>query len=272
MVLLHGFTNDWQVWRPVLPALEQHFAVFAPTLPGHFGAAPWEETAPLSISAIADRLERQLDTHGIAEAHFVGNSLGGWLSLELALRGRATSVTCLCPAGGWEPGSAEERAAYRYFWRTTRLALPLSRPLFPLLAGQRWLRAIAMRDMVVHPARMEPSLALSTMKAAANCGVSRQMLATSKKENLFGELGNIECRVTVATADGDRLFKGPTYFSKLRRLLPDAEWIRLEGVGHLPMSDDPDRVAEVIRSGARAAPSGLENEGTENQRVRRNIS
>ena len=89
MVLLHGFTNDWQAWEAVIPALEERFAVFAPTLPGHFGGEPFDGGRPLSITALTDMLERQLDARGIEKAHLVGNSLGGWLSLELAVRGRA---------------------------------------------------------------------------------------------------------------------------------------------------------------------------------------
>ena len=37
LVLLHGFTDTWRTWKPVLPALEEHHDVFAPTLPGHHG-------------------------------------------------------------------------------------------------------------------------------------------------------------------------------------------------------------------------------------------
>jgi pimeloyl-ACP methyl ester carboxylesterase len=72
------------------------------------------------------------------------------------------------------------------------------------------------------------------------------MLAASKRGELFGELGPIECPVTIATATKDRLFKGPPYFVKFRRLLPEARWVELDGLGHLPMTDDPARVTEVI--------------------------
>ncbi len=37
-------------------------------------------------------------------AHLVGNSLGGWIALDLAARGRARSCLALSPAGGWDHG------------------------------------------------------------------------------------------------------------------------------------------------------------------------
>jgi pimeloyl-ACP methyl ester carboxylesterase len=250
LVLLHGFTNDWQSWRPVLAALAEGFSVFAPTLPGHFGAEPWPVETPLSIAAMTDALERQLDQEGIERAHLVGNSLGGWLSLELAVRGRALSVTGLCPAGGWEFGSKEERATYLFFWRSSRIAVPLSRRFFRALAARPRLRTLAMREVVSKPQRMDAALALSTMEAAAGCGIAAKLLALSKQGELFGdELDGIECPVTIATSAGDRLFSGADYFCKFRRLLLDAEWVDLDGLGHLPMSDDPERVVEVIRIG-----------------------
>jgi len=249
LLLLHGFTNDWQSWKPVLPALAENFAVFAPTLPGHFGAELWPVETPLSIPAMTNALERQLDQEGIERAHLVGNSLGGWLGLELAARGRALSVTGLCPAGGWEFHSKEERATYLFFWRSSRVAVPLSRRFFRALAARPRLRALAMRDAVAYPARMDAALALSTMEAAAGCGIAAQLLALSKEGQMFGDLGAIDCPVTIATSAGDRIFSGPDYFCRFRRMLPDARWVDLGGLGHLPMSDDPARVVEVIRAG-----------------------
>jgi pimeloyl-ACP methyl ester carboxylesterase len=108
------------------------------------------------------------------------------------------------------------------------------------------LRALTMRDMLAYPARMDAELALSTLQAASGCAIAADLLAASKSGELFGDLGPIACPVTLATATRDRVFRGPSYFVKFRRLLPEARWIELDGLGHLPMSDDPDRVTQVI--------------------------
>src|SRR5947209_797061 len=101
LVLLHGINGSWRVWRPVLAALEVEHDVFAPTLPGHLSGPPLDPGLTVSIDALADGLERILDAAEIDTAHFAGNSLGGWLAIELARRGRARSVVALSPAGGW---------------------------------------------------------------------------------------------------------------------------------------------------------------------------
>ena len=40
LICLHGFTDTWRTWELVLPALERHHDVFAPTLVGHAGGPP----------------------------------------------------------------------------------------------------------------------------------------------------------------------------------------------------------------------------------------
>jgi pimeloyl-ACP methyl ester carboxylesterase len=85
LVCLHGFLDTWRTWELVLPSLERHHDVLAPTLPGHAGGPP-------PPTEIADAVERAMDDAGLETAHIVGNSLGGYLALQLAARGRASSV------------------------------------------------------------------------------------------------------------------------------------------------------------------------------------
>jgi pimeloyl-ACP methyl ester carboxylesterase len=101
LVLPHGLSGTWRVWTPILPLVETHHAVFALTLPGHAGGPPLPAEDPPSVAALVDGVAAELDRLGIDKAHFAGNSLGGWISLELARRGRARSVVLFGPAGAW---------------------------------------------------------------------------------------------------------------------------------------------------------------------------
>src|SRR5215211_3287480 len=102
LVLLHGFLDTWRIWELVLPALERRHDVLAPTLAGHAGGPPIE--GPLTASSVPDAVERAMDAAGFDDAHLVGNSLGGYVALQLAARGRARTVVALAPAGGWAQG------------------------------------------------------------------------------------------------------------------------------------------------------------------------
>ena len=99
LVLIHGIGHTWRGWKPMLPALERRFDVLAVDLPGlgHSPALPaGTDSTP---EALADAVERQMLGAGFDSAHLAGNSLGGWISLELARRGRARTVTAISPAG-----------------------------------------------------------------------------------------------------------------------------------------------------------------------------
>lgn len=65
---------------------------------GHTDGPPLPEGD--SIPLLVDALEAMLDEVGWPDAYLVGFSLGGWLSLELAKRGRARTVTAVSPGGG----------------------------------------------------------------------------------------------------------------------------------------------------------------------------
>ena len=46
LVAIHGIGSCWQVWNPVLPALEEHHDVLAISLPGYGKSAPWRARRP----------------------------------------------------------------------------------------------------------------------------------------------------------------------------------------------------------------------------------
>jgi pimeloyl-ACP methyl ester carboxylesterase len=111
LVALHGFTDTWRTWELVLPTLEREHDVLAPTLAGHAGGPSIDRG--LDEWTLADGVERAMDEAGFETAHIVGNSLGGYVALQLAARGRARSVVALAPGGGWADGDDQFREGSR---------------------------------------------------------------------------------------------------------------------------------------------------------------
>ena len=115
LACLHRFMYTWRSWELVLPALKCRHDVLALTL----RATP--RRGPLigedvSSGALVDAVERAIDAAGIEIAHLLGNSLGGYLALQLAARDRTLTVVAFAPAGGWSPG--EE--SYKHLLRPQR--------------------------------------------------------------------------------------------------------------------------------------------------------
>ena len=195
---------------------------------------------------LADALERDLDRAGFDTAHLVGNSLGGWMALELARRGRARTVVALSPAGGWEPGSREQARVAGLFRRNHK-ALRFAAPRADFLAGRPGLRKIALRDTLAHPERMTPRAAAETIRGAAQCEVYLPLMEAIERDGPPTDFRGVDVPVRVAWGTEDRVLPYPRYWEPLKRILPPhTELVELAGLGHVPMWDDPDLVARTV--------------------------
>jgi len=182
LVLLHGVGGTWRVWRPVLPLLERWHAVFAPTLPGHCGADRLPAGVAPSIDALADGVAEQLDRAGIDRAHIVGNSLGGWIALELARRGRARSVVLFGPAGAWR--SAARMTAVATGLRLSFVLLARQAGRAEAIARRRRARRLLLATQVEHPDRVDPAEFAASIRAMKDSPVVAPLLRVITKHPL----------------------------------------------------------------------------------------
>jgi pimeloyl-ACP methyl ester carboxylesterase len=244
MVCLHGFTDSWRTWELVLPALEREHDVLAVTLAGHAGGPPLPD--PISDAALADAVEAAMDEAGFTTAHLVGNSLGGYLALQLASRGRARSVVALAPAGGWAPGDPRFRDALRYFILIRELveeAAPRADQIVSTPEGRRRATEISM----THFEHIPPELIAHSIRAAAACDATLPYVEFARNHGWHLDAGRIDCPVLVAWGTADKLLEWPTAAARYRdEWLPDAEWVTLEGVGHSPQLDEPGSTAGLV--------------------------
>ena len=112
---------------------------------------------PPTPAALADAVVAGLPR---APAHVAGNSLGGWVALELAVAGHARSVTAIAPAGLWPEPLMPKRGVARGLARAAR-------PLLPALVRSPAGRRVALAGTVAHPERVPPEAALRLVRAYA---------------------------------------------------------------------------------------------------------
>ena len=251
LVLLHGIGATWRVWRPVLPLLERRHAVFAPTLPGHCGAERLAAGVVPSVHALADGVVEQLERAGIDRAHIVGNSLGGWIALELARRGRARSVVLFGPAGAWR--SAPRMTAVSVGLRLSFVLLATQAGRAEVIARRRWARRLLLATQVEHPDRVDPAEFAASIRAMGDSPVVAPLLRVITKNPLEHLPPDPDRPIRVVWADRDRVIPFERNGLPLLERVPGAELVRLAGVGHVPMSDDPEGVARLILEVTRAA-------------------
>jgi pimeloyl-ACP methyl ester carboxylesterase len=243
LVLLHGAAMTWRAWDPVLEALGEHHEVIAPTLPGHRGGPSWDRSAgSFTVDRLADGVCAQLDAEGVGTAHVVGNSLGGWVALELVRRGRARSAVAISPAGGWRSGWDLRRLVW-----TFRVLRVVSRPeLAGVLAARPRLRRVLVRRIMEHGERLAPELVPDMIADVRGCDVLVPLLDAAAAHGATRALEELPCPVRIAWAERDHMIPWRAYGAPMRRIVPGAEFVRLPAVGHVPMWDDPALVVDTI--------------------------
>jgi len=248
LVLLHGVTGSATMWRDAIGLLADDHNVVAPTALGHRGGRP-AARRPARIVDVVDDAERLLDELGLQQPHLAGNSMGGWVAIELARRGRAASVCALSPAGCWDGRSAAHRRATRPLRRVIAQTR-LGRPGLPLVAHAAPLRRLILRDIAVHGDRVAPALLVELADDLLGCAIAHDILSTDEQ---LAPLDPLPCPVTIAWGERDRILPARTHGARARELMPAATFTVLPGVGHVPMLDDVALVAETIRDVTRAA-------------------
>lgn len=244
LLLIHGFTDTPRTWDPLLPLLADRHQVLAPALVGHRGGPPAPRGVRDAIGTMADALERLLDDAGHEQAHLVGSSLGGWLALLLAARGRALSVVAVAPSFGWR-GEHAPAAVSRRFRRAHRLA-PVGARMLRMVAGRPRLRRFALADVVAHPERVPPATAAELILGAANCAIFRPYVEQVEAGGCRAAFAEPRVPVRIAWGDRDRILPRDACSVWFPRALPRAEWITLPDCGHLAHHDQPALVARTV--------------------------
>jgi pimeloyl-ACP methyl ester carboxylesterase len=197
-----------------------------------------------------------LDELGLTSPHLAGNSLGGWVALELAAIRPAASLTLLSPAGLWH-GDAPfyNRVSLRASrWLTRHAGGLLSR-----LVNYRLGRALVLGQTHGRPMRLTAEYAQAAIQAMGTCAGFDEVLAATFKRQ-FLATAPIGAPVTVAFGSRDRLLL--RHQSRhLDQLPPDAHVALLPGCGHVPMADDPEAVTAVITESAGRAVANSRGTG-----------
>jgi len=243
LVLIHGIGHRHQAWEPVFDRLCAHHEVIALDLPG-FGLSPVPEAGmPADMAATVAALLPVLAEWGVERPHVAGYSLGGAIALELAAAGAVASATAFSPAGFFTP--AERRRALAIL-RLLRLNAHLPTPLMRVALRSASVRALCFAPLVCRPAALTVERALGDALALRR-GLGFPAVARAARDYRFdgARLSRASVPVTIGWGDRDRIF-GVHQAERARAGLPGARVVTLPGCGHVPMSDDPDRVARLI--------------------------
>jgi pimeloyl-ACP methyl ester carboxylesterase len=250
VLLLHPFLLSQAVWEDVAQQLADtgRYEVFAPTMAGHNGG-PSAGTWFLSSAVLADHVERQMDELGWKTAHIVGNSLGGWVAFELERRGRARTVTGIAPAGGWTRWSPAKFEVIAKFI----LVIPLL--VLAWLFGPRVLHLPFSRQLATYAISASPEGVSGRQLSGiiddvGHCPAYFQLLVKALQMPGLRDLALNAVPAHLVICEKDRVVPAPRFSRHFTTHLPDEslQVTKLEGVGHIPTFEAPERITKVITS------------------------
>lgn len=229
IVFLNSLGTDLRIWDAVMAGLPADTPVLRHDKSGH-GLSSGQTD---SIAGFAQDLADAMDQLGLCDALVVGLSIGGLIALQLAdsrpdlVRGLILSNT------SYRIGSAE-------MWQR-RIDDLDTQGLTAMSAGviKRWLSP-GFRD--AHPVDTE---GWRMMLARTPQAGYRAACAAIRDADLAAALPRLSCPVLCITGSDDTATL-PSIVADLACRIPGAELVTLEGVGHLPCLEVPDRVAELV--------------------------
>jgi pimeloyl-ACP methyl ester carboxylesterase len=241
LVLLHGLGMSRRVWDPVLAELARERDVIAVDLPGQ-GESPRQPrgagSTPLDQARAVAEL---LDQLGLETVHVVGNSVGGWVALELGRLGRARTVTALSPGGLW---GSHAPVVISVTQRQSRANAKIVRRLAPRAPRSRLARALFMAQLSGQPSKVPYAMANQAIRDMATAPGFREVLHGAERTGFSGGAA-IRVPVTVAFGSRDRVIP-PVLARRRAQLPPQTRWIEIKHAGHVPMFDEPGAVVALL--------------------------
>jgi pimeloyl-ACP methyl ester carboxylesterase len=241
LVLVHGMGSASTAWKPIIPELKARFTLVTLDLPGH-GNTPMSISQAMDPRSLGDAVCETMTSLGIEKFHLCGNSLGGWVVLEIAAKhsGRVLSVTGLAPAGLWlAPYTARYpgTALLRTVAKTTR-------PLSPFALRFEWARKLGFASVSPLWQNLSYEICLdATIAMQTATGYFPAWDAMLKKR--FDSPIPHSIPVTIVFGDSDNTL--PAASCQERSVVPaHSKWFVIENCGHAPMWDHPTTVTRHI--------------------------
>lgn len=232
LVLIHGFPLDHSIWNEVTPLLSSDFDLILPDLRG-FGESDAVDTA-YTMADLADDIAALLDHLGLESAFLAGHSMGGYVALAFAdaYPQRVRGLALIASQAAADP---PERKTGRYA-QAQQIA---ENGIGEIVAGMPVkLSADERVQKFVH----------DLMRKQKPAGYIGSLKAMAERANTLSVLEKGSFPVLVVHGGADGLIPLQT---EIQVKVPRARTVELPGVGHMPMMESPQEVANALKSWAR---------------------
>lgn len=240
VILLHGFGSSLHTWETWARSLDATYRVIRFDLPG-FGLTGADPTGDYSDARSMTVLVALMDGLGVARATLVGNSMGGRIAWLFAATHpeRVAKLVLMAPDGFASPDQPYGVAP----------TVPLMMKALPYVLPPPMLRAN------LAPAYADKGVLTNALFSRYRDlmlapGVRRAILARMPQTVLAPPeplLQRIQAPTLLLWGDKDAMVPFSNA-ADYQRALPNARLAALDGVGHLPQEEAPERSVAALRT------------------------
>jgi len=232
LILLHGYSDSWRSFEPLMDALPSHLRVIAFSMRGHGDSG--KPASGYDIATLADDVVAALDGLGIGPAIVVGHSMGSLVARRIAIVHPAR-VSGLVLIGAFF--SIADNACVQDLW--TDAVANLRDPVDPSFVEAFQQSSVA----VPPPPGFLATVIDESLKVPARVwkGLLRAMLDQDDADRLRRIAGP----TLIIWGDQDA-FAGRADQRLLTEAIPGARLVVHAGIGHAPHWEDATRAASDI--------------------------
>jgi pimeloyl-ACP methyl ester carboxylesterase len=228
--------ESWAVWRQTIEILSTEFRLYALDFWG-FGESDPARANSFTVDHYVEMVNQFLDSLGILRAPLVGHSMGGTVSLSMAMR-YPEKIVKVAVVGSPIYGS--------------------SLNIFLKLSGIPFIAALLFRmppllnffTLLVSQMATRKGLSLYKIAKAEGSQVSMhsffQSIGTLRQTDLRPRLGEIRLPTMGIYGQWDFIVH-PNQAKALKKGVPQAQTHLYSRSGHMPMMDEPDRFIKDVR-------------------------
>jgi len=234
VILLHGWLGSWGLWQETMSFLGQKYRTYALDFWGFGESGKKRET--YNVQDFVSLVGQFMEQMGIVRAPLVGHSMGGTVSLSVAIR-HPEWVSKVVVVGSPMVGSSLASLLKLAGYRVNAFLLFNMMGLFR--AAMKYYARQICRDPR-YPEMMDRDLSRTTLESFL------LSIASLRRTDLRPMLGQIKIPVLGMYGDQDKIVH-PLQWQPLQAGIPQARIVRFENAGHFPMLEEPQVFAQRLR-------------------------
>jgi pimeloyl-ACP methyl ester carboxylesterase len=249
LVLLHGWPQNWWLWRKVIPGLAERHRVICPDFRGY----GWSEAPPSGYEKErwAEDILVLMDAMGIGEFGVIGHDWGGVVGFRLCLRS-PDRITRYLALGTGHPYMAFNLGTLLNAWRIS-YQFVIASPIAGAFLMERIVRMIGARESVWDAEDTEVFASQFSEPARANAGVLtyRTFLTKELARNARASRETLRTPTLMLQGEHDPVVR-PSMLAGYEEHAPHMRAEVLPGVGHWV----PEQVPQLVEERALAHFAG----------------